>query len=162
MRDDQNLWNFFFGMVFVGFVVLAIGLLLRHQVMPTSIELFDAVLITLATFRVIRLFVYDKITQWLRDLFLQKVSTAGSPGELVVVRQKFTTGPFRTISDLMSCPWCFGVWAAFVVSFFYFLTPLAWYPIFFMAIAGVASLVQVLANLIGWYAEGRKHEVEGR
>lgn len=161
MEDDQNVWNFFFTMLFVGLVVLCIGILVRLEQLPLQIEFFDAVLITLATFRLIRLVVYDKIMRWFRDLFFQKISIEGEFAG-ATLRQKHVSGPLRTLSDLVTCPWCFGVWAAFMVSFFYFLTPYAWYPIFFLAVAGVASLAQLLANLIGWYAEEKKLDVEER
>jgi len=161
MKDDQNAWNFFFAMLFMGVVVLAVSVLYRLERLPVGIDLAGALLITLATFRLIRLFVYDKITRFFRDLFLQKAVIGEGAVEGVIIRQKYVSGPMRTISDLLSCPWCFGIWAAFMVSFFYFLTPFAWYPLFFLAVAGVASLLQLLANLVGWHAEGKKNEVEG-
>jgi hypothetical protein len=40
--------------------------------------------------------------------------------------------------------------------FFYFIYPWAWSIIFFLALAGVGSLIQVWANSIGWQAENRK------
>lgn len=160
MKDDQNIWNFFFSMVFVGVVIFCMGILSRYDRLPQEIELFDLALVTLATFRLTRLFVYDKITRWLRDLFMQKKEIEGSPGEVIVVRGKYQSGPLRTISDLLSCPWCFGVWAAFAVSFFYFLSPIAWYPIMILAVAGVATFVQLLANMVGWRAELSKLEAK--
>jgi len=52
------------------------------------------------------------------------------------------------------------MWIAFFVSFFYFLTPYAWFPIFFLAIAGVSSFIQLTINLIGWRAEKTKIKME--
>jgi hypothetical protein len=42
------------------------------------------------------------------------------------------------------------------VVFFYFLTPLAWLPIFILAVSGVASFLQLVANMVGWTAENGK------
>lgn len=67
-----------------------------------------------------------------------------------------TTGPLRTAYELLVCPWCFSVWAALFVSFFYFLTPLAWLPILILAISGVATAIQITINMIGWIAENKK------
>lgn len=160
MKDDQNLWNFVFSILFVGLVGLGMGVLSRYGKLTDSIELFDFALVALATFRLTRLFVYDKVTRWVRDLFMQKREIEGSPGELLIVRGKYPSGPLRTLGDLFGCPWCFGVWAAFVVTFFFFLTPFAWYPILFLAIAGIATLLQLFANMIGWRAELMKLEAK--
>ena len=122
---------------------------------PRSIPLSDFLLITLATFRLTRLFVYDKITLWLRDLFIEKIETS-TEGVIFVERVGFVNGPRRTISDLLNCPWCISVWFALLITFFYFLSPLAWFFILVLALSGVGALLQLTANLIGWNAEYRK------
>ena len=94
---------------------------------------------TLAVFRIIRLFVYDRITKWFRDMFVG-----------------FESGPGKTINDLLGCPWCIGVWASVVVVFFYYLSSISWIVILMLAVASVASFLQILANLIGWKAENLK------
>ncbi len=143
-------------MFFVGLVGVSMGLLARFAELPTTITLFDAALITFASFRLVRLMTYDKVMQWFRDLFVHSEVRYGDGEERMVVRQAYASGPLRAMHELLSCPWCFGVWAAFLVSFFYFLSPLAWYPIFALAVAGVATLLMLLANLIGWHAEHKK------
>lgn len=111
---------------------------------PASIPLFDVFLISFAAFRITRLLVYDKIAQWLRDMF------AGAP-----------TGTFRhTIADLFACPWCVGFWGALVAVVAYFTLPWAWVVILFLALAGMGSLLQVIANAIGWRAESLKLEAQ--
>ena len=161
IKDDQGLWNFIFSLLFLGVVVAAVWYLYSLGRLPGSIALFDFVLIILATFRLIRLFVYDKVTLFVRDWFVRKEVIEGDSGELVIVRQKFVQGPRRTIHDLLSCPWCFGVWAGLVVIFFYYATPFAWFPILVLAVAGVATFIQILSNMIGWRAEYLKKSVEG-
>ena len=161
MKDDQGMWNFLFSLLFITVFGTALWYLWEEGRLPIAIPVFDFVLITLATFRLTRLFVYDKITQFVRDLFLRKEILEGNPGEWVMVRHAYVRGPFRTISELLACPWCFGVWAAATVAFFYFLTPYAWWPILVLAIAGVGTFLQLLSNMIGWKAEELKDKVEG-
>jgi hypothetical protein len=99
--------------------------------------------VSLAIFRLIRLFSYDIITQFIRDWFV---------GARV--------GTFRyTFGTLINCPWCTGLWFSFVVVFFYFATPYAWPIILVLALAAVASFLQVISSLVGWHAEGKKLEV---
>ncbi len=155
--DDQNLWNFIYSLLFGAlFFVLMSVLYYVHGGLPTAISFFDAALIALASFRLIRLFVYDKIMRFVRDCFLKKEELYTPEGVTYFKAEPYSTGPRRTASDLLSCPWCFGVWAGLMVTFFYFLTPLAWFPIFVLAISGVATLFQLTANLVGWSAENGK------
>jgi hypothetical protein len=44
--------------------------------------------------------------------------------------------------------------------FAYFIFPWAWSVIFFLAIAGAGSLLQVIANGVGWRAEILKMEAQ--
>lgn len=161
MKDDQGLWNFLFSIIFAAFVAGGIYFLTQLERLPNSISLFDFILVSLASFRVTRLFVYDKITQFVRDWFITKEVRDGENGELVVLRLQHVSGPLRTMSELLACPWCFGMWAAFVVLFFYTLSPLAWFPILILAVSGVGSFIQLAANMIGWKAERLKEKAQG-
>jgi hypothetical protein len=154
---DQYFWNFVFGIFFLVCATMGAIILETESRIPfNEITLFDITLITLASWRVIRLFVYDSITKWLREQFydVRKVGKG-------YVLEKPATGPRRTLADLFSCPWCFGVWASASVTFFYLLTPYAFYFVLFLAIAAVATFLQLLTNMIGWQAEKLKAEVEG-
>lgn len=103
-----------------------------HDEMPTSIPVFDAAIIGLATFRLVRLFTYDSVTDFIRSYFRQ-----------------YKKGPGRTMYNLLSCPWCTGVWMALFSVTAYFLTEYAWYPIFVLAIAGVGSYLQIIIWKVG-------------
>ncbi len=155
-KDEQHIWNILFTALFLALAALAYCMLLLVGRMPTHLPLFDAVLIVLATFRLTRLFLHDVIMQWLRDLFLDvQVLEDGT-----LMRREPSQGPRKTVSTLLGCPWCFALWAGFVTSFVYFLTPHAWFFIFVLAVAGIATLVQLLANLLGWSAEHKKITTE--
>jgi hypothetical protein len=152
---DQYFWNFVFTGFFAALVVMGAIILETESYRPLSeFEVFDFVLLSLATFRLIRLFVYDAITKFFREQFYD----ANKIGKNVVL-EKPAKGPRRTIADLLSCPWCFGVWAAAMLTFFYALTPYAYFVILFLAIGAVATFLQLLANMIGWRAEQLKNEV---
>lgn len=153
---DQYFWNVVFGIFFVILVVMGAIILETEARIPyTELTFTDFALITLATWRLIRLFVYDAITKFIREQFydLKKIGKG-----MVLEKPKF--GPRRTIADLLSCVWCFGLWAAASVTFFYLLTPYAYYITIFLAISSVASFLQILTNMVGWQAEKLKMEVE--
>ena len=162
-RDDQGFWNVIFSLLFIALVVLSMRLLLlENGSLPKDIPLYDLILIILATFRLTRLFVYDKIAQFFRDWFLVKTVFPGENDELVIVRRTPVYGPRRTISELLACPWCIGIWMALIVTFFYFYTTFAWFIILLLAIAGSATFLQLLSNMIGWKAEWLKQKVKSR
>jgi Protein of unknown function (DUF1360) len=137
---DQYFWNVVFGLFFFVLAIMGAIILETETRIPfNEITLFDITLITLASWRVIRLFVYDSITKWLREQFynVRKVGKG-------YVLEKPATGPRRTLADL-----------------FYLLTPYAFYFVLFLAISAVATFLQLLTNMIGWQAEKLKAEVEG-
>jgi hypothetical protein len=139
----QNFWNFIFSIFFIGVLVVAILYMKEARGgYMLSVAPFDALIIALATFRITRLVVYDKITRWFRDLFMGR------------------NGPLGTVADLLQCPWCIGIWASLVVVFCYVLFPWAWFIIFFLAMAGVGSFLQIVANAVGWKAESYKLEAQ--
>lgn len=139
------LWNCLFGAFFALVVLWGSSWLVSSGLLARYVPLADFLLMALATFRLIRLASYDVITKFIRDAV-----------------ERAPEGTFAgTFSALIHCPWCTGLWFAFFVVFFYYATPIAWPIILILALAGLASLFQVAANLIGWNAEGKKRAVLG-
>lgn len=139
----QNGWNFAFSVFFAAMLMLAVSYLASAGRLPQSVPVWDAILMAFATFRISRLIVYDRIARWFRELFNRK-----------------NGGFFETVRDLLECPWCVGVWAALIVIFCYQVFDWGWFVIFFLALAGAGSLLQVVANMIGWRAETLKMEAK--
>jgi len=139
------LWNTAFGVFFLVIVLMGADWLYGTGRFAPYIPLGDFLLIALATFRLIRLVSYDIITAFIRDFL-----------------GTYEKGTFlRPLGSLINCPWCSGLWFAFFVTFFYFASPFAWFVILILAIAGVASMFQLTANLLGWSAELKKRTVLG-
>ncbi len=157
LKDDQNIWNFVFSILFAVLLSLTVWYFYaKYGGTPMYISTFDLILIGLAIFRITRLFVYDKITQFLRDTLLRSREVVGSDGKVYIERVPYKGGPLRTISDLLACPWCTGMWASLFVVFFYFSLPFAWYVILILAVAGLGNFFQLIANMVGWRAENLK------
>lgn len=145
MKKRIDWWGIFFILFFVLFVIVAYDIVQRAGVTSQSVSMWDAFLMMLATFRLTRLTVYDAITKWFRDLFVD--------GE------EFTF--VGTIKTLVHCPWCIGLWFAVIVAAAYFTTPFAWFFIFVLALGGAATLAQITANTLGWNAEYKKRLAKG-
>jgi hypothetical protein len=138
-------WNIVFGLLFAAIVLKGAWILTSGGNTVPVLSLYDLTLMALAIFRLVRLVSYDIITKFIRD------AVADAP------RDSF----LGTFSQLINCPWCTGLWFSFFVVFAYLMTPVAYPVIIVLALAGVASFFQVLSNLVGWHAEGKKREVLG-
>jgi len=139
-----HFWNISFSLFFILLSTLGLVWLSGAGKLVAWIPVSDFVLMALAIFRLIRLVSYDTITAFLRDGLSQYHSTTF----------------LGTLGVLVNCPWCTGLWFAFLIAFFYFATPLTWYVILVLALAAVASLLQLTSNLIGWSAEVKKREAQ--
>ena len=128
---------FYAGLLFGGIAFLATGGYFNR-----SVGVADFLLMSLAVWRLTRLFTYDAITTFIRDWF-----KGSEPHTLA-----------GTLNTLLNCPWCTGLWFALMVVFFYFLTPFTWPVLLILGISAVGSFFQVLSNLVGWSAEVKKLE----
>ncbi|HBB27207.1 TPA: hypothetical protein DCZ36_01765 [Candidatus Gracilibacteria bacterium] len=128
-KTAEDVWNGIFTLIFLLlFGALAFRLHIEGG-LPRRIAPFDFFLLSLATFRLIRLLTYDKITNFIRAYF-------GSIDH-----------PFgRTVFELLICPWCSGVWSALFLLALFTLFSFGWLFVLLLAIAGLASFIQVIIN----------------
>lgn len=142
-------WYIVFTAIFAVLAILFVRLYGVAAVQALSnITLLQFVVLVLATFRITRLVVADRLTQWVRDLCaIVSVSTDTTTGAPYVIRTKRVKGLRRAIGDIIGCPWCTGVWVALVVLAVYveaavYALPAAWIFLIVFAIAGGASIIQ--------------------
>lgn len=158
-KNSQDMWNLFFTIFFLFLVYLAGYIIYEVRgSLPTRINLFDFFIIVLATLRLSRLFVNDRIMKFFRDWFFDKNEVIATSGEVMISRTMPKDGPKRTLAELLDCPWCTGVWFASLVVFFYFISPVSWYVILLLAVSALSTMIQLLSNMIGWRAEYLKME----
>ena len=101
------------------------------------------VILGLATFRLTRLLLFDKITEFIRAPFFNEVYELDEEGnELVYIVPK-EKGFKRWMGELLSCHWCTGIWASIFLVFLYWWFPSAGEPvIIILAAAAVGSLIE--------------------
>ncbi len=157
LHQGVKVWNIFFTIFFVLLTWFLTCLVFSWQILPDQIPVFDFVILSLAIFRLIRLFVYDNIFLFLRESFMD---VERIEGRVFYVSSKNSLK--LTIYKLLLCPWCFGVWAAMLAFFFYVIFPELFFIFIVLAIAALGSLLQLTTNLIGWQAESKKKEVENK
>lgn len=146
---SQHFWYVVFTIAFVTLLSLFVtsyGVATMNSLLHISV--FHFVVLSLATFRITRLIVSDRITQWLRDTcLLISISTDEATGLPCIVRTKRIKGFRRAFGDIIGCQWCTGMWTAFLVLFLYIMAmaqvfQAGWIILFVFAIAGVASIIQ--------------------
>jgi hypothetical protein len=139
-------WNFWSAFIFFGFVVLVAFLLDKNNTDIKELKFKEALVIILASYRMTRILVFEKIFKYLRDAFKRKE-------KLYII---------GTLSSIITCPWCAGVWVTLVIISFYFLIPYGTLLVYVLALAGVASLVILISNIMHMWTEGmqRKHRLD--
>ena len=154
-RDSQNFWNFTITLFVLAVVIIflpmggAKAMRILSEMTP-----FHFILISLATFRLTRLMVADFIMQWFRDLFMKKIVVHDDVANVDYVRvEKHSVGFRRIVADLLGCPWCVGVWMAFIALLAYYLAvsgilPATWVIIYVFALAGSGEFAYALIGAL--------------
>ena len=141
MSDRKHqAWNFWSAFVFFGLVFLVGYLLELHGDDIREITLKESAIIILASYRMTRILVFEKIFKYLRDVLKKREG-------LYVI---------GTLSSIITCPWCMGVWVTLIIIIFYYLVPYGALLVYVLALAGLASLVILFSNLLHMWTEGKQ------
>ena len=138
-------WNFWSAFVFFGLVVLVGFLLERKGIRIEEMGIREALVIILASYRMTRIIVFEKIFKFLRDAFKRREN-------LYVI---------GTLSSIITCPWCSGVWVSLIIVVFYYLVPYGILLAYVLALSGLASLVILYSNMMQMRAD-RKQRIHER
>jgi len=133
-------WNFWSAFVFLGAVVLVGYFLKRKGLDIRNLTLKEAIVIILASYRMTRILVFEKILKHFRDALKRRE-------HLYVI---------GTIHSMVTCPWCAGVWITLIMILFYFLVPFGDLLVYVLALAGLASMMILVSNLLHMYTERRQ------
>lgn len=141
--EKEKSWNFLATLFYILLVVLLGYGLNRTGFRVKDITPWDLLLMSIATYRLTRILVFDKIFKLLRDF----------------IKSRSKWGVFNVIKETITCPWCAGVWVALLIVALYYLVPYGNLFIYLLTISGVASFFVVLVNYIGLSTEEKQHKV---
>jgi len=136
----QNAWNFTSLFFFFGLVVGTGYLLEKNGIDVIKTPIWEFVLMALASYRMTRVLVFEKIFKYFRDL----------------VRSQTKYHLIHTIKFIITCPWCAGVWVSLIIVIFYFLVPYGKFLVFILAISGIASFFIQIVNFMGLTIEEKQ------
>ena len=137
---QHHTWSIIASIFYGTLLISGISFLAVGGYFTRTVGVADFILMSIAVWRLTRLFTYDAITKFIRDWF-----EGASPNSLA-----------GTLHTLINCPWCTGLWFGLMVVFFYFYTPFTWPVLLILGISAMGSFFQVLSNYIGWSAEVKK------
>ena len=133
-------WNFWSVFVFFGAISVVGFFLEKKGVDIRDLSLKEAVLVILASYRMTRILVFEKIFKYLRD----------------VLKKRENLYVIGTLHSIVTCPWCAGVWVTLIIIVFYFLVPYGTLLVYVLALAGLASMVILSSNLLHMFTERRQ------
>ena len=143
ITEQGKTWNFWAAMFFI-LCVIGLGFGLQFKGIATEdFTLGNITLMVLATYRLTRILVFDKIFKLFRDFF----------------RTHQRLYVFFVIKEIITCPWCAGVWVALTIIALYFLVPFGQLLIILLAISGIASFIVILVNFVGLSTEEKQFDM---
>jgi hypothetical protein len=142
-NDQQKTWNFW---ATVFFILCLVGLgftLERKGITREDFTLGNIALMVLATYRLTRILVFDKIFKLFRDFF----------------RTHQRLYVLYVIKEIITCPWCAGVWVALIIVTIFFLVPFGQLFVILLSISGIASFIVILVNYVGLSTEEKQFDM---
>jgi hypothetical protein len=139
----EKIWNLISSFVFV-LLIIGVGILFdRNGIVLEEISILQLIILMLATYRLTRIIVYDRVLKVFRDF----------------IRSLEGSGIGDSLKAIITCPWCAGVWVALFVVVCYFFIPYGDVFVYIMAISGVATYIQLTINYVGLAAEEKQINV---
>ena len=128
----EKVLNFNSILVFVVILACSVYLAFLLKISLNSLSVIDIILLSLSCYRLSRMIVYEKVFELIRNYL-------GSNTDKALI---------GSIHNLITCPWCAGVWVSLIVFDIYYLLPFGKYLIYILAISAIATpLVMLNSNL---------------
>jgi hypothetical protein len=110
-----------------------------------EITFLNLLILALASFRLTRLIVFDKISEFIRVPFFDEMEEENEDGVIEVYYIPKKTGVKRFFGELLSCYWCTGIWVStFIVVADKWCPTYASPIILILAVAGMASTLEAI------------------
>lgn len=107
-----------------------------------DISWLHLVVLTLASYRLTHLIVFDEIVSFIRDPFLTISYEQDDNGQVIRQVEVKGTGLRHWIGMLLSCYWCVGLWSSLGIVLLYWFFPVLFPLWLILAIAGAAAIIE--------------------
>ena len=112
------------------------------------ITLLNFFILSLASFRLTRLIVFDKITEFIREPFFDEMEEVNEEGEIELYYFPKKEGIKKFFGELLSCYWCTGIWTTTGLVLLPYFIPHFQIIIMILAIAGLAAILETIVQKI--------------
>jgi hypothetical protein len=110
-------------------------------------EWFEFLLLVLASFRLTRLVVFDKITSFIRRPFHKLIEETDSDGNTITYIEIKGKGLRHWLGELLSCYWCAGIWCTVLLLGLTVIWPIgSGVLITLLAVAGAAGICESIVQ----------------
>ncbi|WP_232718621.1 DUF1360 domain-containing protein [Bacillus sp. FJAT-45037] len=112
-----------------------------------SLSVFEFVLLSIATFRLTHLLVFDEIAEFMRRPFQNVTEEVDENGDVYQYVSGRGNGIRKFIGDMLSCYWCSGIWASLILFVgITYLGSVTLPVVCVLAIAGVAAIIETVVR----------------
>ncbi|MDQ0216291.1 hypothetical protein J2S13_002732 [Oikeobacillus pervagus] len=112
-----------------------------------EIGLTVLLILGLASFRLTRLIVFDKITEPMRRPFFNEIEEKDENGKEMIYLVPKERGIRKWIGELLSCYWCTGIWVSiFLIALYLEKWLLGEIIIIILAVAAIGSILEVIVT----------------
>jgi hypothetical protein len=140
IRQEQHFWSAVALLLFAVLCAFCFWLIAEYGAFdPATIGILDVALMGLATFRLLHLITYDKIFDIVRAAFMDQEGAR---------LKKAERGWRRLVCEFLQCLWCTGMWSGLIVVTIYYLGAWGRFAALVLAVAGLASLLQLVAKAV--------------
>lgn len=141
LPNNEKFWNFIYATSFIIVTFIFSYYIIYLKIDFTKISNKELVIIALASYRLTRLLVYDKVLNFLRDF---------------ITKKEHKSGLLNSTKYFLTCPWCAGVWMTLMIFVLFLIVPYGLFLVYILAISGIASFLHILISLLWFNMEDRK------
>jgi hypothetical protein len=110
-----------------------------------ELDIVKIFIIGLAAFRLTRLFVFDKITEFIRKPFFEEISEVDEEGNEIIFYMVKDKGIKHFFGELLSCHWCTGIWVSIgLVILDYFIPVISNFVLMVLCVAAIGSIIETI------------------
>ncbi len=139
----EKIWNILSMLTYAVLVVLLGRYLDQNAFKLEDISVWEWIILALATFRLTRMILYDRVFKFLRDW----------------IKPFSRYGLILSLRSLFTCPWCAGVWVALIIFVLYRLVPYGDVFVYLLSIAAVGTLIQLVSGLMSLTIEKKEMDM---
>jgi hypothetical protein len=110
-----------------------------------ELDMVKILIIGLAAFRLTRLIVFDKITEFIRMPFFEEKTEIDDEGNEIIFYIAKEKGVKHFLGELLSCHWCTGLWVSIsLIMLDYYIPVVSYFILMVLSVAAIGSIIETI------------------